>query len=343
MTVADITRKAGPYTGNGSATEFAFPFKVFQASDLVVARTSTDGEVTLTLNTDYTVTLNSDQDNNPGGKVTLTSALADGLVLAIISAVDFSQLAIFTNKGGFYPETLNECYDKLTILCQQLKEELSRAVTVDATDTMTPTELKQKLLEAATEAYDVAIAQAQAAKKSAEEAKASEERTAEYAEAATVIVPIRDEIKSVAGVVDAVTVVSENVDAVKTVSANVETITNVSQNMDDVHRAAELLPHADDIGSIKGHLDEVHKVGQDLMGINTADFDCGEIGDDLDTITTVTDGYIKKVAEHIDDCIHPVGEDLETIEIVASNLDPINQVAEVMTTDYEKIFNEGVS
>ena len=184
MTVADITRKAGPYTGNGSATEFAFPFKVFQASDLVVARTSTDGEVTLTLNTDYTVTLNSDQDNNPGGKVTLTSALADGLVLAIISAVDFSQLAIFTNKGGFYPETLNECYDKLTILCQQLKEGLSRAVTVDATDTMTPAELKQKLLEAADSAYKVAKGYAEQAGQSAEEAAASAEKATAGVDAA---------------------------------------------------------------------------------------------------------------------------------------------------------------
>lgn len=342
MTVAATTRKAGPYVGNGTTTEFAFSFKVFEAEDLVVARTSDDGEVTLALNTDYSVSLNSDQDNNPGGKITLVSPLEEGELLAIVSGVTYDQLAIFTNKGGFYPETLNECYDKLTILCQQLLEEVSRAVKVDATDTLTPAELKKKLLDAASQAFDVAMQQAQIAKDAAAAAKASEEKTAEYAEAATVIVPIKDEIKAVAGAVDAVTVVSENVDAVKTVSANVETITTVSQNMDDVHRAAELLPHADDIGSIKGHLDEVHKVGQDLLGINTADFDCGEIGDDLDTITTVTDGYIKKVAEHIDDCVHPVGENIEAVELVAENLDPINQVVEVMTTDYEKIFEEGV-
>ena len=380
MTVAATTRKAGPYTGNGTTTEFAFTFKVFEASDLVVARTSDDGEVTLALNTDYSVSLNSDQDNNPGGKVTLKAALEDGALLAIVSAVSYDQLAIFTNKGGFYPETLNECYDKLTILVQQLLEELSRTIKVDVTDTMSSSELKQKLLDAAESATVVAKGYAESAKQSADSAAASEEKTAEYAEAATIVAPIATEVKAVAGAIDAITTVSENVEAVKVVAENAKTIVPIAgdiktvaenvdavktvssiaedvssvaenakeiaavgKNIDDVHNAAQLLPHTDDIGAIKGHLDEVHKVGQDLLGVNSADFDCGEIGDELDSITTVVDGYIKKVAEHIDDCIHPVGEDLEAIEIVASNLDPVNQVAEVMTTDYEKIFNEGVS
>ncbi len=379
MTVAATTRKAGPYTGNGTTTEFAFAFKVFEASDLVVSRASDDDEATLVLNVDYSVSLNSDQDNNPGGKITLTAPLEEGANLAIISGVPYDQTAIFTNKGGFYPETLNECYDKLCILCQQLLEECSRAIKVGAADTMTPAELKKKLLEAASAAYDVAMAQAEIAKQAAAAAKESEEKTAEYAEAATVIAPIADEVKTVAGAVEVLGTVSENIEAVKTVAENVETVAGVAdemkvvvanvdaiknvsgiaesvstvaknaeavaavgQNMDDVHDAAQLLPHADDIGAIKGHLDEVHKVGQDLLGVNSADFDCGEIGDELDSITTVVDGYIKKVAEHIDDCVHPVGENIEAVELVAENLDPINQVVEVMTTDYEKIFNEGV-
>lgn len=379
MTVAATTRKAGPYAGNGTTTEFAFAFKVFEASDLVVSRASDDDEATLVLNVDYSVSLNSDQDNNPGGKITLTAPLEEGVNLAIISGVPYDQTAIFTNKGGFYPETLNECYDKLCILCQQLLEECSRAIKVGAADTMTPAELKKKLLEAASAAYDVAMAQAEIAKQAAAAAKESEEKTAEYAEAATVIAPIADEVKTVAGAVEVLGTVSENIEAVKTVAENVETVAGVAdemkvvvanvdaiknvsgiadsvstvaknaeavaavgQNMDDVHDAAQLLPHADDIGAIKGHLDEVHKVGQDLLGVNSADFDCGEIGDELDSITTVVDGYIKKVAEHIDDCVHPVGENIEAVALVAENLDPINQVVEVMTTDYEKIFNEGV-
>ena len=74
MTVASTLRRAGPYTGNGATTEFAFSFKIFEDSELIVARSSDNGEETLVLNTDYTVSLNANQDISPGGKVVLKKA-----------------------------------------------------------------------------------------------------------------------------------------------------------------------------------------------------------------------------------------------------------------------------
>ncbi len=380
MAIEDVARRV-TYTGNGKQTDFSFSFVVFNAqTDIAVYRkASDDADEELVSANEYSVTLNSDQASNPGGKVTMTPAPDDGATIALLSNVAYEQTMELTTHDGFDPRTLNKNADRIVAMIQQLKENLARAVVVDATDTLTPAELKKKLVEAASAAYDVAMQQAELARGYAEQAKASEEKTAEYAEAATVIAPIADEVKTVAGAVESLGTVSENIEAVKTVAENVETvagvademkvvvanvdaiktvsgiaddvstvsksaeeITTVGQNIADVHNAAQLLPHADDIGAIKGHLDEVHKVGQDLLGVNSADFDCGEIGDKLDSITTVVDGYIKKVAEHIDDCIHPVGEDIEAVELVAMNLEPINQVAEVMTTDYEKIFTEGV-
>ena len=173
MTVADTSRRAGPYEGNGTTKEFAFSFKVFQASDLFVAKSSDDGEVELVLNTDYSVRLNSNQDTTPGGTIVLPEALPDGVYLSAISQVDYSQLAIFTNKGGFYPETLNDCYDKITILCQQLKELMDRAITTDITDTMSAKELKQRLLDAAESATEIAKGYAEQAQASATSAASS--------------------------------------------------------------------------------------------------------------------------------------------------------------------------
>ena len=173
MTVADTSRRAGPYEGNGSTKEFAFTLKIFKASDLFVAKSSDDGEVAMVLNTDYTVRLNANQDTTPGGTIVLQEPLADGIYLSAISQVDYSQLAVFTNKGGFYPETLNECYDKITILCQQLKELMGRAITTDITDTMSATELKQRLLDAAESATEIAKGYAQQAQASSESASAS--------------------------------------------------------------------------------------------------------------------------------------------------------------------------
>jgi hypothetical protein len=160
MTVASTLRRAGPYTGNGATREFAFTFKVFEAKDLSVYRSTDTVEELLVLDTDYSVELESDQDNSPGGKVILKAPLEDGRRLAIISTVSYNQLAVFTNKGGFYPTTLNLVNDKTVILIQQLLEQVSRALITDPTDTITPRQLRDKLLAAA----DDAIAAAGASK-----------------------------------------------------------------------------------------------------------------------------------------------------------------------------------
>jgi hypothetical protein len=76
--ISTTTRKVGPFIGSGVATVFPFTFKVFTSADLVVVRTNTvtGVESTLVLNSDYTVSLNADQDANPGGNVTTGIALA---------------------------------------------------------------------------------------------------------------------------------------------------------------------------------------------------------------------------------------------------------------------------
>ena len=73
MTISSTTRINGPYI---SGTALPVTFKVFTAADLQVIRlnTSTGTETTLVLNSDYTVTLNVDQNTNPGGTVTLVVA-----------------------------------------------------------------------------------------------------------------------------------------------------------------------------------------------------------------------------------------------------------------------------
>ena len=156
MTVASTLRRAGPYTGNGTTREFAFTFKVFEAKDLSVYRSTDEVEELLVLDTDYSVELEADQDNSPGGKVVLKTPLEDGRRLAIISTVAYDQQSVFTNKGGFYPKTLNLVHDKVTILIQQLVEQVSRALITDPTDTITPRQLRDKLLAAVDEAVAAA-------------------------------------------------------------------------------------------------------------------------------------------------------------------------------------------
>jgi len=143
MTISSTTRTAGPFTGTGLVSTFSFSFKVFQASDLLVVRQtiSTGDQTTLTLTTDYTVSLNVDQDANPGGSITLVAgALAATYTLVITSSIANLQPTILTNQGGFYPEVINDSLDRATIQIQQVAVKTGREVSaplIDGTIDMT--------------------------------------------------------------------------------------------------------------------------------------------------------------------------------------------------------------
>ena len=161
MTISSQTRKAGPFIGNGSTTAFPFTFKVFVASDLVVTRANTTGaETVLTLGTDYTVTLNANQNTNPGGTVTLTSPLASNFRLVITSAVPNLQPVDITNNGGFYPKVINDALDRVTILAQQIALDASRSVKVPVTGDVTGDQLRDQLFDARDDAEAAAAAAA---------------------------------------------------------------------------------------------------------------------------------------------------------------------------------------
>lgn len=170
MTISSETRKAGPYTGNGSQTSFPFSFKVFTTADVQVIRTDLSlNETTLVLGTDYTVTLNSNQDSNPGGSITTTTAPASGFLITLTSQVGATQATDLTNQGGFYPNVLNTALDKLTILVQQLKEQVNRAVKTNISSSTTP----DQLISVLTSSASASAASASAAAASATSAQTS--------------------------------------------------------------------------------------------------------------------------------------------------------------------------
>lgn len=138
MSVTSKIRKAGPYTGNGITTSYPFTFKVFNTSEVLVVQTDATGnEARLTLTVDYTVTLNADQDANPGGTVDMLVAPAVGLLITLTSSVDETQSVTLTNQGGFYPTVINDALDRLTIITQQILESLGRKIGYGVSDTTT--------------------------------------------------------------------------------------------------------------------------------------------------------------------------------------------------------------
>lgn len=126
MISSDI-RKAGPYAGDGAATVFPFAFKVFSASDVIPVFTNAAGAETPMV-AGFTVSLNSNQDAQPGGTVTLTAPLATGTKLTLTSNVSPLQPMQITNGGGFFPRVLNDSADRAIILIQQLAEKVGRTL-----------------------------------------------------------------------------------------------------------------------------------------------------------------------------------------------------------------------
>ena len=123
MTISSTTRRAGPFAGNGVATTFPFSFKVFSAGDVSLTLTDTNGNDTLlVLNSDYSVTLNANQNNNPGGSVTYPlsgSPLAAGYKITVLGNLANLQPTDITNNGGFYPSVIEDALDRVVILVQQ--------------------------------------------------------------------------------------------------------------------------------------------------------------------------------------------------------------------------------
>ena len=129
MTIQNTTiRKAGPSQGNGVTTVFPFTFKVFTATDILVTYLNALAiESVLVLSSNYTVSLNADQNASPGGSVTLLVAPITGTYITLTSQVANTQNLSLTNSGGFYPSSINDALDKTVIQVQQLAELISRS------------------------------------------------------------------------------------------------------------------------------------------------------------------------------------------------------------------------
>lgn len=140
MTISSETRRAGPFTGNDSTTSFPFEFKVFDESDLRVVFTDADGvDSDLVLDSDYSVTLNADQNTDPGGTITYPisgAELSTDETLTVVSDISYTQETDITNGGGFYPQIVENALDKLLAQIQQVKEMLDRAPLVSVSSSL---------------------------------------------------------------------------------------------------------------------------------------------------------------------------------------------------------------
>ncbi len=125
MTLSSSTSRIS-YAGDGASTSFPIPFKFLADADIKAIRSEASGtETTWSLNSDYTL---SGAGNPAGGTLAATSAPASGETLTILRDVTINQETDLTEGDPLPAETLETALDKLTMICQQIDEEMTRAV-----------------------------------------------------------------------------------------------------------------------------------------------------------------------------------------------------------------------
>jgi hypothetical protein len=125
MSVSSTTNKI-IYTGSGTTGPFDFDFVIYLASDLVVEKytIATGATTTLTITTDYTVTIDPDGT----GYVTAVAAVTSAYKLIIRRVLPLTQEIDYVEGDKFPAETHEEGLDRSRMVDQQLQEQIDRAV-----------------------------------------------------------------------------------------------------------------------------------------------------------------------------------------------------------------------
>ena len=175
MTVSSTTTKVS-FSGDGTTSAFAYSFKIFNDSDLVViVRTdSTGAEVTKTLNTDYlvsnagesdggTVTFKFDTGNSSDSNYDTTDRRPQsGETVLLKRVMTLTQNTDYTPNDSFPAAAHEEALDKLTFIQQQQQEEIDRSfkfaqTDVDAQDLPASAERANKYLGFNSEGNAIAV------------------------------------------------------------------------------------------------------------------------------------------------------------------------------------------
>lgn len=127
MTVETTDRRIN-YIANGVADLFNFNFKTSDPNSIFVYE---DGILSTAI---ITVVLSPDQDNTPGGNVTVNPIPLNGVVVSVIRTESLNQNLDYITGDEFPVESHEGALDKLTKIDQQQQDDLNRAVKADIND-----------------------------------------------------------------------------------------------------------------------------------------------------------------------------------------------------------------
>ena len=141
MTTQSTDPVAGPFEGNGVTTAFAFTTKTLTTADLrVIHLDINDAEIPLTIDVEYSVTLNLDQNVSPGGTVTYPRvgsgipALPFNEFITIANDPSPVQSADLVGADDYSPVVVEDALDKIMLVAIKVREEAARGFRIPISD-----------------------------------------------------------------------------------------------------------------------------------------------------------------------------------------------------------------
>jgi len=236
MTISTTTSRI-TYSGNGVTDEFAFPYYFFENGDLIVILTDSDGVSTVqTITSDYTVT---GAGNDSGGTVTMLTPPAAGESLLIYRSLSLTQETDYITGDPFPAETHERALDRLTMIAQQLQEELNRSAKLPVTSVADAESLVADIITLANIAGDISD-----------------------------VAVIYAQVSTVAGISGNVTTVATNIADVTTVAGNTSNINAVVASQTNINTVAGI---ASDVTTVAANVTDVTNFSDVYQGPKTSD------------------------------------------------------------------------
>lgn len=178
MTIASNLNKH-IYEGNGATTQWPFAFRLLNADHLqvwIVDSTGTETQLT----TGYNILpaggvypCDSGEVEYPAQESPQLPVLPDGSKIVLLRVLDLTQGTSYPNSGGLYPKTIENDFDKITMVVQQIDEKVARCVKMPIDTPLDATPDAGSILEGAIVARAAAEEAATAAAESEENAATS--------------------------------------------------------------------------------------------------------------------------------------------------------------------------
>lgn len=219
----------------GTSFEYQFTFDVLlkdptsteamQAIKAIVA--DEDGnETELQYGTDYTVTLNSDRS---GGHITVVDKRTSTDYITIYREHNLKQEADYQDFNSMPAETFEQCFDKLTMLAQQLNEAINRCVKVAMTSSVDPEVFAAKVERIYESADNIDIVAG---------IEDDVETVADNNTNITTVAEISEDVTDVASISDKVPTVADDKTNIDTLANNIADVNTCATNIADIISAA---------------------------------------------------------------------------------------------------------